>query len=113
MTRRVPVIGSGSIEKISRSLESLFTHSILTNVIAEAGLGKHDPGTSVAKWRRIATVMSGQQYKQQEGRPVLRMIMSAMQPDRHIDVARDASICRDELNVVLSLAGLRVRERMV
>lgn len=106
----IPVFGSGSIETIARSIGDLYKGSVLTHVIAEANLGSHDTGEGGTKWRRVAEAIRLQQNKQQDGRPLISMVISAMKPERHTDKPHAANQCRDEINVVLALSGLVVRE---
>lgn len=110
MAKITPSFGTGSVEEIARSIGELFSGSVLTRVIRDAKLDKYDPGEGNTKWRRIAAAMDAQQRTQGDGRPVLSMILSAMQPDRHFGVQAQAKICREELNVILALSELRVRD---
>lgn len=106
----IPVFGSGSIENVARSIGDLYTGSVLTRVITEAKLAKHDPGEGVTKWRRVAEAVGLQQNHQQDGQPLISMVISAMKPERHTGDPHAANRCRDEINVILSLSGLTVHE---
>lgn len=110
MAKQIPVFGSGSVEQIARSVGDIYTGSVLTRVLASAGLMEHDPGEGITKWRRVAQAVSDKQQIQRNGDAAIRLVKSAMQPDRHFGIEIYANRCRDELNVILALSGLEVME---
>ncbi|WP_311389214.1 TIGR02391 family protein [Corynebacterium haemomassiliense] len=104
----IPAFGSGSVEEISRAIGALFSGSQLTQIFVDCRLDKHDPGTGATKWKRIASVLDKQQASQGDGRPVIRFISTAMQPDRLLGASGNVANCKDRLNTVLAISGFRV-----
>lgn len=78
-------------------------------MLAEVPL-RNDPGEGNTKWRRLAFVISSNQGSTGTGNALIALITAAMRPDRTLDRATEAHRSRDELNQVLSLVGLRVRD---
>lgn len=108
MENVIPIFGSGSVEEVSRAIGELYSGSQLTRVIGDAQLSKHDPGEGVTKWKRVASVIGQQQDIQGDGRPLIRMVSTAMQPDRLLGVRDGVTDCKDRLDAVLSISGFRV-----
>lgn len=108
MTKTIPVFEAGSVEGVSRAIGGLYSGSQLTRVIADAQLSNHDPGGGLTKWKRLATVIDQQQGIQGDGRPLLRLVLTAMQPDRLLGAQGSVADCRDELSAVLAVSGFRV-----
>lgn len=108
MAAVIPVFGSGSVEEVSRAIGELYSGSQLTRVFADSELDRHDPGEGLTKWKRIASVIDKQQVSQGDGRPMIRLISTAMQPDRLLGVRDKVADCKDRLDAVLAISGLRV-----
>lgn len=110
MVDPIPCFRSGSVEEIARAIGDLYKGHQLTSLIADASLSNHDPGEGVTKWKRIATAIGAQQNSQQDGRPLIRLVMTAMEPDRLYGVREKALKCREQINTVLAISGFRVRD---
>lgn len=104
----VSIFGSGSVEEVSRAIGELYSGSQLTRVIADSHLGKHDPGEGLTKWKRIATAIDKQQCSQGDGRPLIRFVSTAMQPDRLLGVRDKVADCKNQLDAVLAISGFHV-----
>lgn len=100
---------AGTIESAARVLAELYSGSELTRLMAEVPL-RDAPGEGNTKWRRIAHALSANQQKTGTGNAVVGLVTIAMSPQRTLDRKASADTARDELNQVLSLAGLRVRD---
>lgn len=108
MAAVTPVFGSGSVEEVSRAIGELYSGRQLTRVFADSELLRHDPGEGLTKWKRIASVIDKQQVAQGDGRPMIRFIETAMQPDRLLGVSDKVADCKDRLDAVLAFSGLCV-----
>lgn len=71
---------------------------------------RQDPGEGNTKWRRLAYAVSSNQVSTQSGNAMLALVATAMRPDKTLDRADAARRTRDDLNQILSLVALRVRE---
>ena len=99
----------GTVEAVAKAIGDLYTGSELTRVLATAKL-PDVIGEGTTKWKRLAEAMQQQQFKQEDGRPILALIIAAMAPDRTLGRRPAADTTRDELNQILSLSGYRVRD---
>lgn len=108
MENVIPMFSSGSVEAVSRAIGELYTGSQLTRIIRDAQLSKNDPGEGITKWKRVATAIDTQQNAQGDGRPLIRIVSTAMQPDRLLEVRGKAADCKDRLDTVLSISGFQV-----
>ncbi len=105
----VQVFSLGSVENVARLIGDLYRGSELTRILISTGLP--DPlGEGGTKWKRVASALQEQQFKQKDGRPVLALISAALAPDRTFDRQAEAAVIRDELTQILSLSGFRVRD---
>lgn len=104
-----PPFPAGTLEQTCKLIGDLYSGSELTRIIAEIPL-RNDPGEGNTKWRRLAYAVSSNQASTQTGNALIALVAASMRPDRILDRADAASQTRDQLNQVLSLAGLRVRE---
>lgn len=98
---------AGIVERASKSVGDLYSHSELTRLLASVGF-RADPGEGHAKWRRLAYVVSDHQSRHQNGNALIALITEALRPERTIDRKNRADTVRHELTQVLSLAGLKV-----
>ncbi len=99
----------GTVEGVSKSIAELYSHSELTRLLASIPL-RADPGEDQAKWRRLAHSVSVNQSSTNNGNALVGLIREAMRPERTVDRKSKADTVRHELNQVLSLAGLKVRD---
>jgi len=104
-----PPFPAGALEQMCKLIADLYSGSELTRIIAEIPL-RHDPGEGNTKWRRLAYGVSSNQVSTQTGNALIALVAASMRPDRILDRADAAHQTRDQLNQVLSLVGLRVRE---
>ena len=100
---------AGTIEGVAKVLGDMYTGSELTRVLGEVPL-KDDPGEGITKWRRIAQAVSANQARTNTGNALVRLVTVGMSPQRTLDRKANADRARDELNQILSLAGLKVRD---
>jgi uncharacterized protein (TIGR02391 family) len=104
-----PPFPAGVVEQVARIIGDLYSGSELTRMLQEVGL-RDDPGEGLTKWRRIAHALATHQNSAQTGKAVMGLITVAMRPDHTLSRKEAADRARDELNQVLSLTGLRVRD---
>lgn len=104
-----PPFPAGIVEQVARIISDLYTGTELTRLLSEVGL-RDDPGEGLTKWRRVEYALAQHQNNAQTGKAVMGLITVAMRPDHTLTRKAAADRARDELNQVLSLAGLRVRE---
>jgi uncharacterized protein (TIGR02391 family) len=104
-----PPFPSGALEQTCKLIGDLYSGSELTRIMAEIPL-KNDLGEGNTKWRRLAFAVSSNQAATGSGNALIALITVSMRPDRIFDRADAAHQSRDELNQVLSLVGLRVRD---
>lgn len=109
VTAKYPPVPAGALEQICKLIGELYSGTELTRIMAQIPL-RSDPGEGTTKWRRLAHAVSSNQARTQSGNAVIALISVAMQPDRILDRADAARRTRDELNQVLSLVGLKVRD---
>lgn len=109
MTTKHPPFPSGTLEQTCKLIGDLYSGSDLTRILAEVPL-RNDPGEGNTKWRRLAFAVSSNQASTGTGNALIALVTAAMRPDRILDRAAEAHQSRDELNQVLSLVGLRVRD---
>lgn len=104
--------GNGTLESIARRIGDLYTGSQLTSILAQAGVQVFDPGQPVTKWYRIFNSVSEQQAYQGDGRPLVKLLSVAFDP-RNLTTCppdSDVSSARNDVNTVMSLDGLKVRD---
>lgn len=109
MTTPIPPFHPGTIEGVSKSIAELYSHTELTRLLGSVPL-RGDPGEIHAKWRRLAHAVSNNQANTRNGNALVALIREAMRPERTLDRKTRADTTRHQLNQVLSLAALRVRE---
>lgn len=109
MTKRYPPFPSGTLEQACKAIGDLYSGSELTRLLAEIPLTK-DPGEGNTKWRRLVSAVGEDQASTRTGNALLALISAAMRPDRILDRTSVADETRDELNQILSLVGLKVRD---
>lgn len=109
MAVRHPPFPAGTLEQTCKLIADLYSGSELTRILAEIPL-RHDPGEGHTKWRRLAYVVSSNQASTQTGNALIALAATSMRPDRTLDRTDAAHQTRDQLNQVLSLVGLRVRD---
>lgn len=109
MTSKYPPFPAGALEQVCKLIGELYSGTELTRIMAQIPL-RSDPGEGITKWRRLAYAVSSNQASTQSGNAVIALITTAMRPDRILDRADAARHTRDELNQVLSLVAMKVRE---
>lgn len=105
----IPPFPSGTLESVCKVIGELYIGSELTRILAEVPL-KNDPGEGATKWRRLAVAVNANQLATRNGNALVRLVTLAMSPDRTLDRKTRADVARDELNQILSLCGLQVRD---
>jgi uncharacterized protein (TIGR02391 family) len=97
---------AGSIEAVCRALAEACTGGQIPNLVAPL---KADPGPDgETKWRRLFNTVVAAQNKQQDGRPLIRLVCEVMNPVRFGSPAAFEQH-RKTVNEPLLLSGLQVR----
>src|ERR1700677_5139367 len=98
-----------TVEQIRRVLAEAVTGAQIPNLIAPLNAAEQ-PGEEVGtKWKRLFNAVAVAQNRQQDGRPLVRLIAAIMDPVRFSSQAQFDE-CRVQVNEKLLLSGLRVRE---
>jgi hypothetical protein len=85
------------------------TGSEILNLIAPLK-APEAPGEEMnTKWKRLFNAVATAQNRQQDGRPLVRLIMAVMNPVRFSSQAQFDE-CRAQVNEKLLFSGLKVRE---
>jgi len=103
-----PAFDASTVEMVCRALGEAVTGSQIPNLIAPLGARESDEEQRNTKWKRLFNAVAAAQNRQQDGRPMVRLVTEVMKPVRfespeHFDTHRVA------LNERLLLSGLQVR----
>ncbi len=98
-----------AVERICRVLGEAVTGSEIPNLIAPLK-APGGPGEELnTKWKRLFNAVAAAQNRQQDGRPLVRLILAVMNPVRFSSQAQYDE-CRAQVNEKLLFSGLKVRE---
>jgi uncharacterized protein (TIGR02391 family) len=109
MSESISAFPAGTLESVCKVIGELYSGSELTSISQEVPL-RDDPGEGYTKWRRLTHAVSSHQAKTGTGNAMVRLVTVAMRPERTLDRKIRADQTRDELNQILSLSGLKVRD---
>jgi uncharacterized protein (TIGR02391 family) len=100
---------AAAVEQICRVLGEAVTGSEIPNLIAPLN-APEEPGEKMnTKWKRLFNAVATAQNRQQDGRPLVRLILAVMSPVRFRSQAQYDE-CRARVNEKLLFFGLKVRE---
>lgn len=100
----IPTFTNSQLEKISHLLGDYGTGSEISRILEERGMLDHS-GEST-KWRRLYWVFQNYHDRYNCANQVLDFIRTFLDPIRFIDRAEEFENCRQQLNKILSFAGL-------
>jgi uncharacterized protein (TIGR02391 family) len=104
-----PPFSSAVVEHVCQALAEAVTGSQIPGLIAAIRVTE-DPGAGQpSKWTRLYNAVAERQNRQQDGRPLLRLVAEVLQPVRFATSA-GFDEARARVNERLLLAGYRVRE---
>ncbi len=109
---KISPFGTGTFESIARRIGDLYTGSQLTSILVQAGVQAFDPGQPTTKWYRIFESVSKQQTFQGDGRPLIKTLSVAFDPRNLTSCPPDSDVssARNDVNTIMSLDGLMVRD---
>jgi uncharacterized protein (TIGR02391 family) len=94
---------------VCRALGDAVTGIQIPNIIAPLKITEAAEDAGNTKWKRLFNAVAEAQNRQQDGRPLLRLIIEVMRPVRFASPAR-LEETRTLVNERLLLSGLQVRE---
>jgi uncharacterized protein (TIGR02391 family) len=98
-----------AVEQICRVLGEVVTGSEIPNLIVPLK-APEAPGAEInTKWKRLFNAVAVAQNRQQDGRPLVRLVSVVMNPVRFSSQMKYDE-CRTRVNEKLLFAGLKVRE---
>lgn len=98
-----------AVEQICRVLGEAVTGSEIPNLIAPLNAPEPPGEETNTKWKRLFNAVATAQNRQQDGRPLVRLILAVMNPVRFSSQARYDE-CRAQVNEKLLFSGLKVRQ---
>lgn len=105
----VPCFSAPTIEMICRVLADQVSGPQITNLIAPLGKSEIADVEGGTKWKRLNNAVISAQNRQQDGRPLVRLVTEIMSPVRFASAGQyDAA--RSAVNQRLLFSGLEVRE---
>lgn len=102
-----PVFSAAAIEMVCRTLADACTGSHIPNLVVPLKVSAGDYGET--KWKRLFNAVVTAQNKQQDGRPLVRLVSEVMAPVRFASSGEFARH-RTAVNERLLLSGLQVGE---
>jgi hypothetical protein len=104
-----PSFSPSAVESICRALGEAVTGAQIPNLIAPLKAPEASGEEQNTKWRRLFNAVATAQNRQQDGRPLIRLISSVMQPVRFVSPA-DFEERRTLVNERLLFSGFQVLE---
>src|SRR6266566_5842698 len=108
-SKAVPTFSAAAIEQICRVLAETVTGAQIPNLIQPLKVREEATARSDTKWKRLFNAVAAAQNRQQDGRPLLRLVIEIMAPVRHRSQA-EFNMARTRLNASLLLSGFQVAE---
>lgn len=105
----VPAFSASTVEQVCKVLADAVTGPQVPNLIAALKVSESSGDEQNAKWKRLFNAVAARQNRQQDGRPLLRLISEVMAPVRFASQA-DLDATRALVNERLLLSGYQVRE---
>jgi hypothetical protein len=78
----VPAFSASTVEQVCKMLADAVTGSQIPNLIAALKVGESPGDERNAKWKRLFNAVADRQNRQQDGRPLVRLISEVMAPVR-------------------------------
>lgn len=100
---------ASTIEAICRILGEVVTGSQIPHLIAPLKAPEQPGEERDTKWKRLFNAVVVAQNRQQDGRPLLKLVGDVMQPVR-FPSSSEFEACRTALNERLLLSGFQVRD---
>lgn len=100
---------ASTVEMVCRALGDAVTGSQIPNLIVALGATESAEDRRNTKWKRLFNAVAVAQNRQNDGRPLIRLVTDVMHPVR-FDTPEAFEGHRTSVNERLLLAGLRVRE---
>lgn len=104
-----PPFSASSVEMVCRALGDAVRGHQIANLIAPLKTPEPANEASGTKWKRLFNAVVAAQNRQQDGRPLLRLVAEVMQPVR-FDSPAEFEGHRVAVSERLLLSGYRVRE---
>jgi uncharacterized protein (TIGR02391 family) len=104
-----PAFEAATVEMVCRALGEAVTGSQIPNLIAPLGAPESVEEQRNTKWKRLFNAVATAQNRQQDGRPLIRLVAEVMKPVR-FESAEHFEGHRAAVNERLLLSGLQVRE---
>jgi uncharacterized protein (TIGR02391 family) len=98
-----------AVEQICRALGEAVTGSEIPNLISPLNAPEPPGEETNTKWKRLFNAVATAQNRQQDGRPLVRLILAVMNPVRFSSQAWYDE-CRAQVNEKLLFSGLKVRQ---
>ncbi|MFZ0226564.1 MAG: TIGR02391 family protein [Mycobacterium sp.] len=98
-----------AVEQICRVLGEAVTGSEIPNLIARLKAPEAPGEETNTKWKRLFNAVATAQNRQQDGRPLVRLIAVVMNPVRFSSQVQFDD-CRARVNEKLLFSGLKIRE---
>jgi uncharacterized protein (TIGR02391 family) len=105
----VPAFSASAAEQVCKVLADAVTSSQIPNLIAALQVTEAAGDEQNSKWMRLFNAVAAKQNRQQDGRPLMRLVSEIMAPVRFRSPA-DFDATRVLLNERLLLSGFQVRE---
>jgi uncharacterized protein (TIGR02391 family) len=106
---KIPIIGGGDLEAISKALGDTaegLTGSEINALLLQANICNPEPLST--KWKRLFTAFLNQQKIDKCGNKIIDFIQKAMSPGRYINEPEKFKTIKQNLNHALSLAGYKL-----
>jgi len=108
-SKAVPTFSAAAIEQVCRLLAETVTGTQIPNLIQPLKVHEEATARSDTKWKRLFNAVAAAQNRQQDGRPLLRLVIEIMAPVRYQTQA-EFNMARTRLNASLLLSGFQVGE---
>jgi uncharacterized protein (TIGR02391 family) len=108
-TTSLPAFSPSTVEQVCKVLADAVTGAQIPNLIAALKVSESPGDEQNAKWKRLFNAVAERQNRQQDGRPLVRLISEVMAPVRFGSQA-DLDAVRALVNERLLLSGYQVLE---
>lgn len=105
----VPPFPAHATEQICKALADAVSHAQIPNLLVPLKVTEHPGDEQNSKWMRLFNAVADRQNKQQDGRPLIRLISEVMAPVRFTSQP-EFDTARARVNEKLLLTGFQVRE---
>lgn len=105
MKRKAEPFTQTDLEALCKVLQDAASHAQLTGIMASLGLTEGDPGTVLAKWKRIFNVLAAKQNKTGTGNFALLLTQTLLSPKRFVNEPDQFEVLRERVNLQLAFHG--------